>query len=98
MTPCLCSKGQNCRSSAIALPDKLWVGQLQRAGRAEFAPKPRGLHAAKRRTRVRVDDVVDEHHPGFDAAGEAIGPFGISAPDCGTEPKLGPVGEFNRLR
>src|ERR1700674_4438266 len=86
------------RGIATALPDKLGVGQLQRSRCAEFAPDSGGLHAAEGRTRVRADDVVDEHHPGFDAAGEAIGPFGISAPDCGAEPKVSTIGEFDRLR
>src|SRR5436309_13099317 len=53
--------------------DRLDVDHLDEAVPAQLASDAAVLHAAERHPRIRLDDTVDEHHPGLHLSREFIG-------------------------
>src|SRR5438552_8263683 len=76
--------------------DRLDVHHLQEAIAAQLASDPTVLHPAERHPRIRLDDAVDEDHPGLDLPREFIGLTEVPRPDARAEAELGVVRLLDR--
>src|SRR3989442_7789148 len=76
--------------------DRLDVDHLQEAVAAQLPSHAAVLHAAKGHPRIRLDDAVDEHHPGFDLRCEFIGLTEAPRPDARAQAELGVVRLLDR--
>src|SRR3989449_9415582 len=68
--------------------DCLDVDQLEQAVPAQLASDAAVLHAAERHPWIRLDDAVDEHHPGLHLSREFIGLTEVPRPEARAEAEL----------
>src|SRR5207247_5856002 len=77
--------------------DRLDVNHLKEAIAAQLASHAAVLHAAEGHPRIRLDDAVDEDHPGLDLPREFIGLTEVPRPDARAEAELGAVRLLDRV-
>ena len=85
----LCSE----RCSEVAAADKLFVDEFLDAHVAELAAIARVLDAAERQFGIGPVEVVDEQHPGIDAAGDAQTARFVLRPHRAPQTEVGVVGQ-----
>src|SRR6266705_2908592 len=71
--------------------DGLDVHHLEEAVAAQLASHTAVLHAAEGHARIRLDDAVDEHHPGLDVLCEFVSLPDVSRPKARAEAEFGIV-------
>src|SRR5436309_9840321 len=68
--------------------DGLDVDHLEEAVSAQLASNAAVLHATERHPWIRLDDAVDEHHPGLHLSREFIGLIKVPRPEARAEAEL----------